>query len=33
LNSGARQPWLNAAGLLSPPYGERLDRMLKLLIG
>jgi coniferyl-aldehyde dehydrogenase len=27
------QPRLNGAGLLSPPYGKRFDRLLKLLIG
>jgi coniferyl-aldehyde dehydrogenase len=26
------QSKLNAAGLLSPPYGERLDRLLKMLL-
>ena len=27
------QPRLNGAGLLSPPYGKRFDRLLKLLMG
>src|SRR5690606_9438708 len=27
-----RQAKLNATGLLSPPYGERIDKMLKLLM-
>jgi coniferyl-aldehyde dehydrogenase len=27
------QPRLNGAGLLSPPYGKRFNRLLKLLIG
>jgi coniferyl-aldehyde dehydrogenase len=28
-----RQPRLNGAGLLSPPYGSRIEKMLAFLLG